>query len=116
MPVSAAPSGRSAAQVDAGVSEQHVDTPKGSDGHCHTDLHLRLVGDVHANADSAVRIAEFGRRSSSTRLIKISDDNFGAVDPEGARNFSTYAARRAGNDDNLAFEMHPKFLSFVLRD
>jgi hypothetical protein len=81
---------------------------------CHTDP--PASGDVHANADNAVRIAEFGRRSSSTRLIKISDDNFGAVDPESARNFPTYAARRAGNDGNLAFEIHPKFLSFVLRD
>jgi len=64
---------------------------------------------------SKMPIAEFGRNSSGTRLIKIGDGNFGAVDPDGARN-CTYAARRAGNDDKLAFEMHPKFLSFALRD
>ena len=116
MSVSAAPTSRSAAQVDAGVADQNVDAPKSNDSRSHTGVHLRLVGDVHADADSAVHIAEFGCRSSGARLIKISDGNFGAVDPEGARNFSTYAARRAGNDDNLAFEMHPKFLSFVLRE
>jgi hypothetical protein len=49
--------------------------------------HLRLVGDVHADADSAVHIAEFGRNSSGTRLIKISDDNFGACATEDARDF-----------------------------
>jgi hypothetical protein len=90
--------------------------PKSSDARRHTGVHLRLVGDVHADADSAVHIAEFGRNRSGTRLIKISDDNFGACATEDARDFPTYAARRASNDGDLAFEIHGKFLSFVLRD
>jgi hypothetical protein len=47
--------------------------PQSSDSRRHTGVHLRFVG-----ADSAVHIAEFGRSSSGTCLIKISDDNFGA--------------------------------------
>jgi len=64
MPVSAVPTCRSAAQVDAGVADQHVDTPKAATAAA-IPASTRLVGDVHANADSAVRIAEFGRSSSN---------------------------------------------------
>jgi hypothetical protein len=82
----------------------------------HTGVHLRLVGDVHADTDTAVHIAEFGRSRGGTRLIKIGDDNFGAFATEDPRDFPAYAARRAGNDGDLAFEIHVNFLSFVLRD
>jgi hypothetical protein len=97
--------------VDAGVADQHVDTPKAA-----TAAAIPASTCVHADADSAIRIAEFGRRSSGARLIKTSDGNFGACATEDARDFPTYAARRASNDGDLAFEIHGKFLSFVLRD
>jgi hypothetical protein len=56
------------------------------------------------------------RSGKNCLLIKISQDNFDAFATRGARDFPTYAARRAGNDGDLAFEIHGKLLSFVWHD
>jgi hypothetical protein len=73
------------------------------------------AGSVYTEPLSIFRRRDFGtdRRSSGTRLIEISDDNFGAFATEGARDLPAYAARRAGNNGDLAFEIHGKRLSFV---
>ena len=113
MSVSAAATSRSAAQVDAGVADQHVDTPKAA-----TAAAIPASTCVSSVTSMPMPIALSASPSSAAgaRLIKISDGNFGACATEDARDFPTYAARRASNDGDLAFEIHGKFLSFVLRD
>ena len=93
--------------LDAGVADQHVDAVPcayhGDDGR----VDLLLVGDVHRDRQ---RLAAFGgdlvRDRLSRRLVQIGDRDARALGGEAQRDFSTDAARGAGDNADLVTQRH----------
>ena len=92
--------------LDAGIADQKVDAAERLDGQRHAGVNLRLVGDVHADADGDIRPAELGRRRHGARLIPIGDNHLGAFAREGAGDLLADTARRTRDDGDPVLQLH----------
>src|SRR6476620_4979393 len=92
--------------LDAGIGDENVDPAKGLDRLLDPFVDLVLLGDVHANADRSFLIAQLLRGLRRDIGFAVGDRDAAAGLDETLGDAMTDAARGAGNESNLAVELH----------
>src|SRR6476646_4978847 len=92
--------------LDAGIGDEDVDPAKGFDRLLHPCVDLVLLGDVHADADRRFLVTQLLRGLRRDIGFEVGDRDAAAGLDKTLGDAMTNAARGAGNESNLAVELH----------
>jgi hypothetical protein len=92
--------------LDAGIGDEDVDPAKGLDRLLDPFIDLVLLGDVHADADRGFLVAQLLRGLRRDIGFQVGDRDAAAGLDKTLGDAMTDAARGAGNERNLAVELH----------
>jgi hypothetical protein len=103
--------------LDAGIADKDVHPAETFDSSGNACFDGRLVAHVHGDAHrGAAGSIDFIRGCLRRRQLQVGDHDFCALHREALGDLFADAARRAGDDGNLAAEMrHGEFLSIIKR-
>src|SRR6476469_10425001 len=92
--------------LDARIGDENVDPAKGLDRLLDPSVDLVLLGDVHADAHRGFLIVQHLRGLRRDIGFEVGDRDAAAGLDETLADAVTDAARGAGNESNLAVELH----------
>src|SRR5215475_6464022 len=92
--------------LDAGIGDEDVDPVKGFDRLLNPGVDLILLGGVHADADRSFFVAKLLRGLRREIGFQVGDRDAAAGLDKTLGDAMTDAARGAGNESNLAVELH----------
>ena len=100
--------------LNSGIRDQDIDAPERRDRLRHAIRGGGCIGDIDGDPDRPPGSAKLGGGRLGASLVEVGDHHLGAFARKQRRNSVADAARRAGNDRDFIFKLHPA-LQFLLQ-